>query len=208
MGKMGFTSGACIPRVISLLCHKFNTVNKGGLRLHSGPWSKAQSATNSSSASAVPLKCCQHRALAHSQLWCFPYSLRDFGSLQCVVCSVKASPGDEVWAGAPDPVGQTGSKVGKSRWSPKAETPEPVQQNWEWTHGKSKGWGFPLQKWILYMMPMSSPALTLLSTHSSSFWAVLSPCSPLAPGADWAIWIFSIPPPTEFQTLPLGTTSW
>lgn len=36
-------------------------------------------------------------------------------------------------------------------------------------------------------------AWIVLSTHSSSFWAVLSPCSPLSPGADWASWIFSIP---------------
>lgn len=33
MGKIGFTSRVCIARVISLLCHKFNTVNKSGLRL-------------------------------------------------------------------------------------------------------------------------------------------------------------------------------
>lgn len=104
MGKMGFTSRACIARVTSFLCHKFNTFNKDGLRLQRqlrrGPWSKARG-TNSSSVSAVPLTCCQHKALAHSQLWCFPYSLRDFGSLQCMVCSVKPHPGDEWWPWTP-----------------------------------------------------------------------------------------------------------
>lgn len=124
MGKIGFTSRVCIARVISLLCHKFNTVNKSGLRLQRqlrcGPWSKARG-TNSSSVSAVSLNCCQPKALATASSAAF-LTLRDFGSLQCMMCSLK--PIQERWPQTPGSCwGRQGAKWERADTAQKLKVP-------------------------------------------------------------------------------------